>query len=70
MKKVVKGNKLNNEPPQKVLPGKPVKLIVPTRNLYWYCPICSTQRSSGMLYQENGINYCSRRCVTVASESK
>jgi hypothetical protein len=67
MKKVVKGNKSNNDTPQKVLPGKPVKLVVPTKNFFWTCPVCSTQRTSGMLYQDNGINYCSRKCVISAS---
>ena len=62
MKKVAKKTSLD-EKPVAVLPGKPVKLVVATKNDFWSCPRCNTKRSSGMIFQDKGVDYCSRKCV-------
>lgn len=63
VKKVTKGSKpAVDNTPARVLIGSPVKIVVAAG--HWTCPKCQTTRRSGMVYRHDGVEYCSRRCIT------
>ena len=48
----------------KLLPGKAVMYMAPTKNAALFeCPTCSRTLAKGIVYEENNIFYCRRGCI-------
>lgn len=63
-KKPAKRNVTNNQVKVIVLPGKIMKYVALTKDAERFkCPTCSRTFAKGLIYEEAGASYCSRRCI-------
>lgn len=63
-KKPAKRNVTNNQVKVIVLPGKIMKYVALTKDTERFkCPTCSRTFAKGLIYEEAGTSYCSRRCI-------
>ena len=64
-KKPAKRNISNPKEAKVELPGKALRYVGSKNTQPFICPSCSRSLIKGIIYEDNGSAYCSRRCIPV-----
>lgn len=62
-KKPAKRNVSNAKEIKVELPGKALKYVGSKNAKPFICPSCQRSLIKGIIYEDNGSTYCSRRCI-------